>query len=124
VFGLFSGPASSPLNGKLVPFSKPVFAEKQLIDGKPGKGIARTSEEPNLQGDVLNVRVWTGRFFVIIPLRIIWFQNTIGPAWRCQKMTQRGPLPVCELRVEAGRRQAEAQAGICASTAWYKTRAA
>ena len=30
-----------------------------------------------------------------------------GPAWRCQKMTQRGPRPVCELRVEADRLPAE-----------------
>ncbi len=107
VFGLFSGPASSPLNGKLVPFSKPIFVEGQLINGKPGEEIVQTSEEPNLQGDVLNVRVWTSRFFVIIPLRITWFQNTIGPAWRCQKMTQRGPRPVCELRLEADRLPAE-----------------
>jgi len=101
VFGLFSGPSSSPVNGKLVPFSAPIFAEGQLINGKP------TSEEPNLQGDVLNFRVWTDNFFVIIPLRILWFQNTIGPAWRCQKMTQRGPRPICQLRVEADRVPAE-----------------
>ena len=107
VFSLFSGPPSSPLNGKLVPFSKPIFAEGQLLNGKPGEQIVRTSEEPKLQGDVLNVRVWTSNFFVIIPLRIIWFQNTIGPAWRCQKMTPRGPRPICQLRVEADRVPAE-----------------
>ena len=107
VFSLFSGPPSSPLNGTLVPFGKPIFAEGQLLNGKPGEQIVRTSEEPKLQGDVLNVRVWTSNFFVIIPLRIIWFQNTIGPAWRCQKMTQRGPRPICELRVEANRVPAE-----------------
>ena len=107
VFGLFSGPPSAPLIGKLVPFSKPIFTDGQLINGKPGEEIVQTSEEPNLQGDVLHFRVWTGNFFVIIPLRILWFQNTIAPAWRCQKMTPRGPRPLCELRVEADRFPAE-----------------
>jgi len=31
VFGPFSGPPSSPLNGKLVPFSKPISTDGQLI---------------------------------------------------------------------------------------------
>lgn len=90
MFRVFGGPDSSPLIGKLVPFSKPIFTEGQLLDGKPGEEIVQTSGEPNLQGDVLNVRVWASRFFVIIPLRIIWFQNTIGPAWRCQKRFHAG----------------------------------
>jgi hypothetical protein len=103
VFSLFAGPPSAPLNGKLVPFSKPIFTEGQLINAESGAPVVQTSEEPNLQGDVLNFRVWTGNFFAIIPLRILWFQNTIGPAWRCQKMTASGPKPLCEVRVEADR---------------------
>ena len=103
VFGLFSGPPSAPLIGKLVPFSKPIFAEGQLLEEKPGEKVVQTSEEPKLQGDVLHFRVWTGNFFVIIPLRILWFQNTMGLAWRCQKMKPRGPQRLCELRVEANR---------------------
>jgi hypothetical protein len=106
VFGLFAGPPSTPLAGRLVPFSKPIFAEGQLINGKPGKKVVETSQEPKLQGDVLHFRVWAGNFFVIIPLRILWFQNTIGPAWRCVKMTARGPQPVCEVKVEAERHPA------------------
>jgi hypothetical protein len=107
VFGLFAGPPSAPLSGRLVPFSKPIMAEGQLINGKPGEQVVETSQEPKLQGDVLHVRVWAGNFFVIIPLRILWFQNMVGPAWRCVKMTARGPRPVCEVRVEAERRPAD-----------------
>jgi hypothetical protein len=107
VFGLFAGPPSAPLAGRLVPFSKPIFAEGQLINGKPGNKVVETSQEPKLQGDVLHFRVWAGNFFVIIPLRILWFQNTIGPAWRCVKMTARGPRPVCEVKVEAERHPAD-----------------
>ena len=107
VFGLFAGPPSAPLAGRLVPFSKPIFAEGQLINGKPGEKIVETSQEPGLQGDVLHFRIWAGNVFVIIPLRILWFQNTIGPAWRCVKMTARGPRPICEVKVEAERLPAD-----------------
>ncbi len=109
LFGLFSGPASSPLNGKLVPFSRPIFVEGQLINRTSGAPVVQTSEEPNLQGDVLHFRIWTGNFFVIVPLRIIWFQNNIGPGWRCSKMTRKGPRPLCQYRVEADRRPPEEQ---------------
>jgi len=104
VFGPFAGPPSAPLHGRLVPFSQPIFAEGQLITGKSGERVVETSEEPGLQGDVLRFRVWAGNFFVIVPLRILWFRNTIGPAWRCVKMTPSGAKPVCALGVEAERR--------------------
>ncbi len=107
VFGLFAGPPSAQLHGRLVPFSKPIFAEGQLITGKPGDRVVETSLEPGLQGDVLRFRVWAGNLFVIIPLRILWFRNTIGPAWQCVKMTPRGPKPICALSVEAERHPAD-----------------
>jgi hypothetical protein len=103
VFGPFSGPPSAPLNRRIVPFSKPISTEGQLISGKPGESIVQTSQEPKLQGDVLHFRVWTGNFFVIIPLRILWFRNEIGPAWRCSKLTPKGPRPVCQYQIEAQR---------------------
>jgi hypothetical protein len=56
---------------------------------------------------VLRFRVWAGNFFVIVPLRILWSRNTIGPAWQCVKMTPRGPKPICALSVEAERLPAE-----------------
>jgi hypothetical protein len=103
VFGPFSGPPSAPLNGRIVPFSKPISTEGQLISGRPGESIVQTSQEPKLQGDVLHFRVWAGNFFVIIPLRILWFRNEIGPAWRCSRMTPKGPRPVCQYPIEAQR---------------------
>ncbi len=60
VFGLFAGPSSAPLNGRLVPFSKPIFTEGQLNTGKPGEKVVDTSQEPGLKGDVLRFRVWAG----------------------------------------------------------------
>jgi hypothetical protein len=107
VFGVFAGPPSAKLHGRLVPFSKPIFAEGQLITGKPEERIVETLQEPGLQGDVLRIRVWAANFFVIIPLRILWFRNTIGPAWQCVKITPRGPKPICPLSVEAERHPAD-----------------
>jgi len=107
VFGLFAGPPSAQLHGRLVPFSKPIVADGQLITGKPGDRVVEMSQEPGLQGDVLRFRVRAGNFFVIVPLRILWFRNTIGPAWQCVKMTPRGPKPICALSVEAERHPAD-----------------
>ncbi|MBI4460173.1 MAG: hypothetical protein HY648_08970 [Acidobacteria bacterium] len=95
VFGLF--------NGKLVAFSPPVFVEGQLINQQAGGEVLKTSEEPNLQGEVLHFRIWTGNLFVIVPLRVDWLQAKLAPAWRCSKMTLRGPQPLCRLRVETDR---------------------
>ncbi len=95
VFGLFSG--------KLVPFSKPISAHGQLVFEKPDENIVDTSREPNFQPDVLEVNVWSGNFFVVVPLRIDWMMAKMSPAWRCSKMTPKGPRAICEYRVEAER---------------------
>ncbi len=91
------------ISAKLVPFSKPLFTEGQLIRGTSGENPIQTSEEPGLEVDVLHFRVWTGNFFVIVPLRVDWLQAKVAPAWRCSKMTPRGPRPLCQFRVEAER---------------------
>jgi hypothetical protein len=95
VFGLF--------NGKLVPFSPPVFTEGGLIEDKPGEKVVQASREPKLQPDVLRFRVWSGNFFVIVPLRVDWLLAKMSLAWRCFKMTAKGQRPICEFSVEADR---------------------
>ncbi len=86
VFGLVSG--------KLAPFSKPLRTEGQFVKSSP---------HPALQAELLDFRVWTGNFFVIVPLRVDWIAATVTPAYRCWKMTSRGPVPRCQLSVEADR---------------------
>lgn len=95
VFGMF--------NGKLVPFSKPLSMEGGLIEPEPPEKVVKTSTEPNLQSDVLNFRVWTGNFSVIVPVRVDWMMGQVRPAWRCMKMTSQGRRPLCQFRVEAHR---------------------
>lgn len=95
VFGLFEG--------KLLPFSKPLYLEGDLINEKDLPQVVQTSEEPKLQGDVLDFRVWTGNFFLIFPARVDWLPAKMMPAWRCARMTAQGPKPLCRYRVETDR---------------------
>ncbi|MBI4461207.1 MAG: hypothetical protein HY648_14260 [Acidobacteria bacterium] len=95
VFGLF--------DNKLVPFSKPLYLEGSLVNEESGDQLIQTSEELNFQGDVLLFRLWMGNFFVIFPARLDWLQAKISPAWLCQRMTARGPQPLCRYRVQTER---------------------
>jgi hypothetical protein len=95
VFGTF--------NGKLIPFSKLISTDGQLIAESPSEGVVRTSKEPNFQPEVLRWRIWSGNFFVIVPLRVDWLLAKMSLAWRCSKMTPTGPRSICQYGVEANR---------------------
>jgi len=94
VFGLF--------DGKLKPFSKPVWFDGDLMLEKTN-GIARTSSEPKFQPEVVRAKIWGGNFFVLVPLRVDWLPAKMALAWRCSKPTPRGPRAICEYKVEADR---------------------
>jgi hypothetical protein len=99
VFGLF--------DRKLVPFSKRIFADGNLVNSGPDARVVRASREPNFQPDVVHVRVWVGNFFVIVPLRVDWLLAKMRPAWICSKLTRNGPKPLCEYQVESDRHPSE-----------------
>jgi hypothetical protein len=82
-------------------FAESLDATVQLLRGQQGSGLLITC------GDVSHFRVQTGDFFAIVPLRIIWLQNPIGPGWRYVKATPTGPRPVCAYQVEADRAPSE-----------------
>lgn len=97
VFGMF--------NGKLVPFSKPISMEGNLIQpGPQSEKVVSTSREPDLLAEVVRFRVWTGNVFVIIPVRVDWVLAKVRPAWQCHRMTAHGMRPQCRFKVEADRR--------------------
>ena len=98
VFGLFEN--------KLVPFSKPLFAEGELVNQEEG-GVVKLASEPLSESEVLNFRVWTGNFFVIYPLRIDFLMARVMPAWRCSKMTAWGIQPRCQYGIETNRQPQE-----------------
>jgi len=100
VFGLFGG--------RLVPFGKPISLEGDLANAESAKRVVEASEEPGRQGEVLHFRVWTGNFFVVYPVLVDWRQARLSPAWRCLRMTARGPRAVCPYRILADRVPQEA----------------
>ncbi|HSW50709.1 MAG TPA: hypothetical protein VLH09_11070 [Bryobacteraceae bacterium] len=84
------------VEGKFQPFSKPVALEGGLVENTPGWDSA-------LETDVLNFRVWTGRFFVIVPLAVNWEWGYFRPAYH---------LTQCRWSVEAERRAGTGQATV------------
>ena len=90
------------VNGKLGPFSGPISAEGDLVSQTSGNTTNTTWDEI-LKADVLNFRIWTGNFFVIVPLRVDWTRGSVRPAYRCWKLTGSGPIEACRFRVEAER---------------------
>ena len=92
-----------PFDGKLVPFSKPVWFDGELVFERTARGIAKTGSEPNFQPEVIRAKIWSGSFFVLVPLRVDWLPAKMSPAWRCTKLTAKGPRALCEYQVEAER---------------------
>jgi len=98
------------VGGKLVPFGKPLVTEGKLGEFVPG-AINRTGNLTQILPDVLNLQVWTGYFFVSVPVRIDWREGKLALAQRCMYQTGRGfaeggcEVPVDEARVT--RRQQE-----------------
>jgi hypothetical protein len=100
VFGIF--------NGKLVPFSKPLSLEGNLVEPEPPpKKVVKTTTEPGRQGDVLQFRVWTGNVFVFIPVLVDWMQARMMPAWRWVRTAAQGMQPQARFKVQADRRPPE-----------------
>ena len=100
VLGLF--------DAKLVPFSKPVWFDGELMFERTANHVAKTGREPNFQPEVLKAKIWAGNFFVVVPLRVDWLPAKMSPAWRCVKQTAKGPRAMCEYLVEADRVPADA----------------
>jgi len=68
------------VEGNLRAFSKPVALEGDLLEEASGQPI-RPSWDSALGTDALNFRVWTGRFFVIVPLAVNWEWGYFRPAY-------------------------------------------
>jgi hypothetical protein len=89
--------------GKLRAFAGPISTEGELARQASGTPPHMAWDE-SLKADVLNFRVWTGNFFIIVPLRVDWTMGSIRPAYRCWKIAGHGLVEACRFRVEAERR--------------------
>jgi hypothetical protein len=57
------------------------------------------------QPDVIELQVWTGYFYVFVPLRVDWNHGGLAQGQRCMEMLGGGLKEAgCEMRVEANRK--------------------
>lgn len=93
-FGVFEG--------KLRPLSKPLSVEGELAEYSAGRPVEAAFDEA-LKADVLSFRVWTGRFFAVVPVALHW-------DWGLAQLAY--PLKRCRFNVVADRRPAAAGAPV------------
>jgi hypothetical protein len=88
------------VGGKLVPFGKPLVAEGELGEFVPG-AINHTGNLTQILPDMLKIRVWTGYFFVSVPVRVDWLQGHLALGQRCMYQTGHGMAEEgCEVPAE------------------------
>ena len=116
----YSSLPSTPLGGSswqilglfddsLVPFSKAITLDGDLL-GSPGDStILHTVAEPGLDAEVINFKIWSGNFFVVYPVRVDFVLAKAMPAWRCTVMTPREIRTACSYRVVADRSPSTAE---------------
>ena len=98
------------VGGKLVSFGKPLVTEGEWGEFVPG-ATNRTGNLTQILPDVLRLRVWTGYFFVSIPVRIDWREGKLALGQRCMHQTGRGfaeegcEMPVDEARITRGQQK-------------------
>jgi hypothetical protein len=98
-------------SGKLVRFDKPVSRNPGPGPFRGAVAMGAGGAMPvgfGVQGDLVELRVWTGNFHVFVPLRVDWAHGQLMPGEQCFEM-EAGSLREtgCDLRVEAYRKPAE-----------------
>jgi hypothetical protein len=57
------------------------------------------------RGDPVEIRVWTGHFHVVVPLKVDWQQGKVTPGQQCFQAGSPGLVEIgCEMRVELSRK--------------------
>jgi hypothetical protein len=91
------------VRGRLVPFGKPLVAEGEWDEFVPG-AVTRTANLTQILPDTFRLRVWTGYFFVPVPVRVDWREGRLAPEQRCMYQTGRGFAEEgCEVPVDGAR---------------------
>jgi hypothetical protein len=91
------------VGGNLVRFGKPLVMEGELGEFVPG-AISRTGNLKQVLPDSLMVRIWTGYFFVSVPVRIDWREGKLALGQHCMYQTGHGFAEEgCEMPAEEAR---------------------
>ena len=95
-------------NGKLAPLPKPATIGEPNPGG-PYMGVIMRAANGAVsvvsQPDTIELRAWTGNFYVFVPLRVDWNHGGLAQGQRCVERLA-GPLQDvgCPMRVEANRK--------------------
>jgi hypothetical protein len=77
------------VGGKLVPFGRPLVAEGEMGAFVPG-AINQIGNLKQILPDMLKIRVWTGYFFVSVPVRVDWLAGKLSLGQHCMYQTGHG----------------------------------
>jgi hypothetical protein len=89
-------------DGKLASFGLPVTPEGEL-EMEAGQDVA-AAWDAALRVDVINFRIWTGNFFVLVPLEPGWERGNLRLAY--------GLVRNCRMAVEADRKPVEEESTV------------
>jgi hypothetical protein len=90
-------------NGRLVRWGKPILTQGEFIRFVPGQ-VSKVGSTTSFGTDGLEFKVWTGYFFVTIPVRIDLTEPKIELGTRCYTQTDHGlGEGSCEVHVEVER---------------------
>jgi len=96
-------------NGKISPVGKPLYAEGQIGGFVPGK-ISKIGNLTQILPDELRIRLFTGYFYVSVPVRVGWVEGKLALAQHCFYQTGHGVAEGgCEMPVESVERSSSQQ---------------
>jgi len=88
------------VNGKLIQIGKPLYAEGEMGDFVPGE-VRHVGNLTQILADELKIRLFTGYFFVSVPIRVNWMEGKLALAQHCFYQTGRGMAESgCEMPIE------------------------
>jgi|SRR5690242_3368123 len=89
------------VSGKLAPIGKPLYTEGEMGDFVPGQ-INHIGNLTQILPDVLRIRVFTGYFFVSVPVVVNWMEGKLALRQHCFYQTGHGVAEGgCEMPVES-----------------------
>lgn len=92
-------------NGKLAPIGKQITTEGGLGAFAPG-ATKQLGSATQILPDVINVRVWTGYFFAVVPVDIDWNDRKLVQGQHCFYQTGHGMAEEgCEMPVDGAERR-------------------
>jgi hypothetical protein len=74
------------VDGKLKPFSGPVLVQGDLLLADRSVRAQAPGSPITAPGDVLQFKVWAGRYRLVFPIRIDWAQGKLVLAQPCEKI--------------------------------------